>query len=790
MDDVYISDPRQASAQVIAQKQKDKKNSLKRRNFRQFLFDLIVKTLICSALIAIDFTLFAEAGSYNLFNINQMPTAEAQYIYAGIAAVSFAVMLLLSFSAFLQNIVISTAFAALVLSIFNQFALFDQSSILYGIFGSYIDSSISGIFINYSHWLIAGLVALISLILISYTSRSNQIYLLGTLLLILGGIVSEAYFNPLSRNFDEKKSLLDVSKHEDGKNFIFLALPDFASYSDIKAVESKNYTVNQIADNILGFYAVNNFTHYPNAYVGKFSNEFMNLVASLNPEENSADIENALLDNVMLNSYWDFKNLDTDKLYLKTNKMYNHLATKDYNIKVFQTRGIELCTINNSLAVSKCIEKVNYPINLNQPGLSDLDKTILLTAQWLESTQIIPNINLPLLAASYLMPNVAPLNFAGSELYTINSFKIFDMIADDIKTAKGNNAYFAVVDLPSSTYVYDDFCNLKKPFQWFGATQQPWVKNNNLNAKQQAYAEQTNCLIGHLENFMQELKKSGKLDNSTIIIQGISPTGIFMNKTQNLQDFSRVGLAVYNPGQKQMQTAYDLCSVPSIISGKINDKNTCEELGGQNTTDKRRKEILDEAHKNTITEQRVFNSVRRFKEWYQAFAGHNRLDNIMLNDTSTEEPAGDENKDEDSKEIKEVKVTSTVEELPEEDKVKSISVAIQETAEEDSKSEAQEPEGKTETAKVEKKPAKAEKAEETTVIPLDKPEQLKKEYKEKQAAAQKKSEEKNEAAQVNIQVNVIDNKPETEVKTETEALDVVPPALLGDTRYKPAEAAE
>ena len=42
MDDVYISDPRQASAQVIAQKKKDKQNSLKRRNFRQFLFDLIV----------------------------------------------------------------------------------------------------------------------------------------------------------------------------------------------------------------------------------------------------------------------------------------------------------------------------------------------------------------------------------------------------------------------------------------------------------------------------------------------------------------------------------------------------------------------------------------------------------------------------------------------------------------------------------------------------------------------------------------------------------------------------
>lgn len=815
MDDVYISDPRQASAQAIAQKQKDKQNSLKRRNIRQYLFDLIVKTLICSVIISIDFTLFAEAGSYNLFDINQFPTAESQYIYAGITALCFLVMLLLSFSAFLQNIAISVTFAALILSIFNQFALFDQSSILYSLFGSYIDSSISGVFINHSDWLIAGIVALVSLVLISYTSRSNQVYLLGTLLLVLGGIVSDAYFNPLSRNFDEKKALSDISKHDDGKNFIFLAFPNFASYSDIKGAESKNYTVNQAADNILGFYAVNNFTHYPNAYVNKFTNEFINLVASLNPEENAADIENALLDNVILDSYWDFKNLDTDKLYLKTNKLYNHLVTEDYNIKVFQTRGIELCTINNSLAVSKCVEKINYPINLNQPGLSTLDKTVLLAAQWLESTKIVSNVNLPLLAASYLSSEVAPLNFAGSELYTINSYKIFDMIADDIKTAKGNNAYFAVIDLPSSTYVYDDFCNLKKPYEWIGASQQPWVKNNTSGAKQQAYAEQTNCLIGHLENFMQDLQKSGKLEKSVIIIQGISPSGVFMNKTktQNLKEFSRIGMAVYTPGQEKMQTSYDLCGTSSIISGRIDGSNECRELAEQNTTDKRRREILDEAHKKTINEQRIFNATRRFREWYQAFAGHNQLDNLLLNDETAEAPAPEQEDGDKSVEVKKVTITETVEELPVEDKVKSISVAIQETTEKEqsadkpeekseAKSETQTPpetEKNTEKgAVIQPEPAgdngqKTDKPDAGAVIPLTKPEQLKKEYKEQQQAAEpKQAEKKPETAKVNIEVNVIDKaKAETKTETETEKpLDVIPPALLGDTRYKPAEAAE
>ncbi len=778
MDDVYISDPRQASAQAIAQKQKDRQNSLRRRNFSQYLFDLIVKTLICSCLLALDFTLFAEAGSYNLFDINQLPTIEAQFICAGIVAICFALMLLFSFSAFMQNILISVTFAGLVLAIFNQFALFDQSSILYGIFGSYIDSGISSVFIRHSDLLIAGIVAVVSLMLISCTSRSNQIYLLGTLLLVLGGVVSKAYFNPLTRNFDNKKALQDFSAHENGTNFIFLALPNLASYSDIKEADSQNYTVNQAADNLLGFYTVNNFTHYPNAYVSRYSNEFINLTETLNPDT-AEKIEDNLLENVMLESFWDFKNLDTDKLYLKNNELYKYLVKHDYNIKAFQTRGIELCTVNNNLAVSKCVEKINYPINLSQPGLSNLDKTVLLTAQWLESTKIVSGINLPLLAASYLFKEISPLNFSASKLYPVNSFKILDLIIDDIKTAKGNNAYVAVIDLPSSTYVYDDFCDLKNPFLWSGAEVQPWSKNNSAKNKQQAYAEQTNCLVGELENFIQNLDRAEKLKNTVIVIQGIGSSGIFTNKTQNLKDFLRVGLAIYQPRQ-QAQTQYELCPASLIVKGLADETGKCQELSGQNTTDKRRKEILKEAHKKTITEQRLFNSTRRFKEWYQAFSSHNHYENsLFVQDTQaseekTEKVEKEENENTD-KEIKEIKATAVAEELPAEEAAKSISVAIRETAADD-KAEEQKKDDKTDLT-----------AETTT----DKPQQLKKEYKEKKQAALSqegsKSSEPPADGKINIKVNVIDKNKESE---KDAALDVIPPALLGETRYKPSQTAE
>ena len=858
MDDVYISDPRQTSAQAIAQKQKDKKNSLKRRNFRQYLFDIIVKTLICSCLIAIDFTLFAEAGSYNLFDINNIPTLEVQYILGGITAICFIVMLLLSFSAFIQNLMIALSFGALVLSIFNQFALFDQNSILYNLFNNYLDSGISDVFINHSDWIIAGFVAVISLILISYTSRINQIYLLGTLLLVLGGIISEAYFNPVTRNFDSKKSLQGLSAQKDGKTFIFLALPNFASYTDIKDAQSKNYTVNQVADNILGFYELNKFVHYPNAYVTPYDNEFMNLVATLNPQKQEKPEEN-LLNNVMLTSFWDFKNLDTDKLYLKNNDLYKHFFKQDYNIRTFQTRGIELCTVNNDLSVSKCMEKINHPISLNRPGLSTADKTILLTAQWLVSTKIVSDINLPLRALSYLSSKIAPLNFSAAELYPVNSFKIFDLIIDDLKAARGNNAYFAVIDLPSSTYVYNDFCDLKSPYQWLGTQQQPWSKGGSFNAKQQAYAEQTNCLIGQLEHFIQELEKNGRLAETTIVLQGLGPTKQFPGKNEMLKEFSRVGLAILKPEQKQAQTRYDLCPAASIINTHLGGE-PCQELAEENTTDKRKEKILNEAHKNIITEQHLRSVVNRFKNWYQTFASHNLYENSLNEENKKTEPAAEQK--ETSIEIKKVKVTKVAEELPAETKMESISAAMQKTekaaadttaktdeqkdgvkpkenkdsSQEDLKSDktaptVEEPKAKqteapvaeTENAPQETEKQKAESVKQTpetdqvkqqskTIapktepksqtaaqtapakpdpkketaaqpveqeIPLTKPERLKREYRAKQQAAQTA---KNDAAQVKIEVQLTD-------KTE-KALDVIPPALLGETKYKPAETDE
>lgn len=60
----------------------------------------------------------------------------------------------------------------------------------------------------------------------------------------------------------------------------------------------------------------------------------------------------------------------------------------------------------------------------------------------------------------------------------------------------------------------------------------PWIINKNLYNKRTAYLDQTACLFGKLEQFMDYLKKSGVLDKSVVVIQGLSGADDLKNVTE------------------------------------------------------------------------------------------------------------------------------------------------------------------------------------------------------------------------------------------------------------------
>lgn len=839
MEDIILSDPRQASAQNISRKQKEQKK--KGRRLREYFVDLFIKSLLLAALLCIDFTLFAEAGSYNLFTAEQTLSPEAVLIYEMIIIFSFMLIFLFSFSLTLQNFIVGLGSGFLLLALFAQFALFDSHSILLSYISSSPTGTISNILSNYSHIVLSIGLILFVFIFLTFAQRSTQTYLSGILLLILGGLISEAYFNPRSRIFDTKASLGDESFHPQSHNIVLIALQNSPSFYQLSNFDEpqKIKDIEQATNNLLGFYQQNNFTYYPYAYIKHNNNPYLNMVSNLNSNIDK-DPEQLLLSDVIMNSYWDFKNVGHSKLYLKDNHFFDTLIKDDYNIRVYEGDGIELCSINSRLSVNRCISRTGLPIDLDPLNISTHQKTALLAAQWLESTGFTNSIDPILEVASMFTRETQPLRFSTSQLKTYGAFKNLDLITQDISTDKGNNAYITIIDMPGDLFIYDNLCNLKPISRWINAKDE----KTNLLEKRKAFAEQTSCVYGQLEKFIQRLEKNGSLKQTTLIITGLNtpfPTipGAEKNFFKNLQNTKQTGMAIYDPLKDQADIDYRLCTVPSILQDYLT-KQACKELEGFTLTEQLKAQLFQDAKKQELSNERIEEAKTAFKQWYTSWAAYHQIENNLAEEVIPLEKSTDTPEVLPEKEIKDAPIATQVEELAPEAEVKTLDEIEEQTTvsqEETTKSQATPKEETPETDKAEattqkqdvenkqaekagenaskegtKKTPKASQAPEkqpqpvkkdtktsvsekktektqsaepqkkatskqnvTEQKPLPKPEQLKQEFKNKQAASQEKTTSVKETgeAKISVEVKVID---------KSTANDVIPPALMDDLK--------
>ena len=671
MEDIFLDGPRQQSAQNISRKQKEKKKN--GRRLREYLVDLFVKSLLLAALLGIDFTLFAEAGSYNLFTAEQTLATEAMWIYAGIAIFSFAVIFLFSFSLTLQNLIIGIGGGFLLLAMFAQFALFDSHSFLATYFNNVQIAGISDILANYSHLASALILVVFISIFLTFAKRSTQTYLLGILVLILGGLMSEAYFNPKSRVFDTLASLGEESSHPNGHNLVFISLQNAPSYYQLSSFskQPKDSVIEQSLNNILGFYQQNNFTYYPYAYVRYSNNPYLNMVSSLNPDT-TKDPEQLLLSDVIMTSYWDFKNLGNSKLYLKDNQVFDSFTKDDYNIRVYEGAGIELCSINSRLSVNRCIRRTGLPISFDDLDISAQQKAALLAAEWLESTSLIKGIDPILGLTSAFTREISPLHFSTKQLKSYDAFKNLNLIAQDIATDRGNNVYVTVLDMPGHLFMYDNLCKIKPVSEWVSSQD----SSTSLVKRREAFAEQTSCLYGQLENFIQKLERNSKLEHTTIIIAGLntpfpSIPGVEKDLFKNLQNTKQTGIAIYDPAKNQADMDYSLCTVPSIL-GEYLYKKDCTELEDVTITDQLKAQLFKEAKKQELSNEQTEEAKKAFKQWYASWAAYHQVENNMAEGVIPLEKSPDTPEILPEKEIKAAPVASEAEELAPEAEVKTL----------------------------------------------------------------------------------------------------------------------
>ena len=616
MDDIII-DNQPVSVMV----DKQGKISFKVYNFGNYFYNLIIKSLLMSVLLSINFCLFVRAGSYDVFGAGEFSVVTVG-ILVKIFLVSLALMFVLSFSRTLQNVFLAFVVGIFVMAMLNQFALFNRYTFLSDTIRIYINEQLGEFVYGISDIAAAFIVAFLVFAYLCYATKANLAYLLGTLLILNGYILFGAYMNKNS----VPDWVVDYDNHVNGagkgKKIVNIMLANAASYSYIdnlnKSEEKSASQMKNLQNIMLGFVADNGFQLYPNAYVARDD-----MAENISAVMNFGAFQPSQIDVFHNHNHsWDFNRLAPNSYQFNENKFQTLFSRANYKTSIYQSRYVDLCRHYGEMSVDRCLMKVNMPADVDLLLKSAEDKQSVLLAQWLESTGLIEGSGKFYRNVLGAVVDTSGISDDGyGKLYVLNSLEALDIAAKDIAKDKGNGLYQLVIDMPADMFIYNEFCMLKPKAQWMTMTVPSWEKNTQESQQKRldAYAEQYSCLFGKLQSFVDSLKKSNDYQNTVIILQGVSAP-LDGNNAAKKGVATRFGsqqnvfFAIYDPLNQNKSADMRLCGSGELLYGYLYNKNKCSKLAGLSykTEDLKSLEALD---KQSISTDSILEAQKFYNHW-------------------------------------------------------------------------------------------------------------------------------------------------------------------------------
>ena len=565
-------------------------------------------------ILATDLILFSGSGNIAVFRDSIFPIPEILLILSGFCLATVLIIYLLRGIPFLQNLLAAFITFSLVFVLYRQFSLIQQILEIGGtIIPSYMAFGIG--------------LALICFGILSYGNvfvKSLWLVAIGTLFIH----VYSAYIGQHNQpEFIESYNSQKIGEGEN-KRFIYFMFPNLSSYVYLNSAHTDEAKrTNKIMQ---GFYQYNNFVVYPKAFTPEdyFLN---NMVRAFNPESEENSIHHTLKTRI-LSEYWRFHNIRNETVNLKNNSLYDNFKDKGYLVSAYKSRDFEMCRKNHETNVDRCIEKVNQPVNIYDVNLPMLSKANILLMEWIASMKITNNLSsiFSFLGNFVDLHNAPMVGIDYSNLYVVNSIKTFDVLLENIKQDKGKQAYFVFIDLPSNMYIYNEFCEVKSTDKWYDISSLPWITSDLSEQRSKAYMQQTRCLFGELEYFMQQMEKNNLLEDTSIIIQGTSSVNNFRSvMTGNfMDDFvanQSVSMAIYDKSLKNKQFDWRFCSTNQLVSSFINNKDLCKKVPDLGVHEKviiSLNRLLNQLNEGIKSDYR-----QNFEKWYETWLSLNREKN-------------------------------------------------------------------------------------------------------------------------------------------------------------------
>lgn len=579
--------------------------------------DIWLSALFMAFLLAADFVLVAGSGNIKVFTYSLLPVPSVAVILVGIFALCYGI----SVGCKERTV---RHFAAAVVAFFFIYLIFQQ-------FAQYHKHIEVGN-VNIPSFFIFGTV-LAAITFVVYEQNKLMFRVLYTVASVV--LFFHIYISYTSYPWKQEFVELHNTQKQGGvvtQKYIHFIFPNLVSPAYVASLDGKEARKTQ--DIMQSFFANNNFKVYNKAYTN-YETQKDNLVSLFNFNSKERP-ENHTLNTRLLNDYWSFYGANTDYVDLKDNALYDKLNADGYKISAYQSRNYDICHKNHQYNVERCVAKMNHPLNIHEAGISFIGKVSILLAEWISSMNLFKDDNAFYSTLSLADKN-AKLPFIGSKtnnLYAVEAINALDVLSYNIKLDADKQAYFVFVDTPSNMLIYDEYCQIKPYNQWVNLFERPWVKANYTDERQTAYLQQTRCLFGKMQQFIDRLKNNGDLQNTVIVMQGISGVNNFsaakINNVENEFLANRmVTMAIYDQNNTDTTADNRLCSSNHILDGYFKGKVVCD-------------------HSHLVIHQKFINNINRnlstflqkkyiqhinYDEWYEKWRNINHdtdnLENIL-----------------------------------------------------------------------------------------------------------------------------------------------------------------
>ena len=579
-------------------------------------YDKFLRAFYIFLLFAIDMVMFVYSINAKLMEDGQFNQAVLA-LFGGVLGVAFVLMLLLSFSKDVQNVVCALMTMLFVVIFFNQFALFNVDTFI----EDWLETKASWltfICIIPSSWLLGLLIGVV----IFFAFRSTFAMFFVVCVLLFAGLIGiqKNEFLPLAKTeYSEIKSLGSKSGEERNGNLVYFMLPRLPSYQLLSNVSDHNFR--ELRDLMVGFYAVNSFEIYPNAFVKK-DDAVSNMIDIFNQVDYTSSASGNRAYSEFLNS-WDFIHGGLDYFSLEENRLYDYLKENGYAISTYAMPGFNTCIKAGAMDTDRCVIK-NYKTVTLYDKTKPLEQNIYaLLAEWILSFK-----DQNLKSVAKMLANMSPLK--GIKVSAENrrvslegAPQLVNEAADDYAQDKGGQIYVIYVDLPSDIYMYDEFCNLKPRKEWV-ALKDNSIQNGGIDAKRKAYADQAKCLIGKLQEYMDVVNSSYKNSKTDVIVQGVSTirdlAGMMVGRYGNFVKDQLVNLAIRKGKRPKFLINANICLASDFTKTLIRYQDYCYTIDNMKLQKDEALSLKQNLINNSIIRgSKISNIAANYRDWYETY---------------------------------------------------------------------------------------------------------------------------------------------------------------------------